>query len=331
MALYLPLDSVTGHPVDVDLLADYLELTAFFAADATARTSDLVNATSLGATEDHVDVDDEMRDGAEELVARAVNRVRTRQNALDTEYPFRLEPGGDVLTCEPDEQSFGQAAYVLCLVLSNLMPMSQILAGSDLHPDDEEVRRLRRYFQYFATAALAAEVQGDAWSFGFPRLDGSGFLDKLKDIWRELRDGRIERQPGAPELPKDDQVDVFAARPHRDRLPGFPLAAAQVATGRNARDKSLKGHLGAFKSRWFGTQPVTDFIPYMVVPFATADDQFVDDVRVMGNVLHRLRVPRRVEEAARLVEKGVTIEGYDRLAEVARWVAEYRNRAGAAA
>ena len=131
--------------------------------------------------------------------------------------------------------------------------------------------------------------------------------------------------------PQDDQVDVFVARMHPDNLPGFLLAVAQVATGANWRQKSLKGHLGAFKSRWFGTQPVTDFIPYMVVPFATADTQFVDDVRVMGNVLHRLRVPRRVDEAARLVEEGVTIEGYDRLAEVTRWVSGYRRRTGAAA
>lgn len=69
----------------------------------------------------------------------------------------------------------------------------------------------------------------------------------------------------------------------------------------------------------------------MVVPFATDDQQFVDDVRLMGNVLHRLRVPRRVEEAGRLLETGVAIEGYDRLADVARWVADYRHRAGAAA
>ena len=89
--------------------------------------------------------------------------------------------------------------------------------------------------------------------------------------------------------------------------------------------------MSAFKSRWFRTQPVTDFMAYMIVPFATADDRFVDDVRVMGNVLHRLRVPRRVAEAGRLVEAGMTIEGYDRLVEVARWVADYRNRAGAAA
>ena len=125
-------------------------------------------------------------------------------------------------------------------------------------------------------------------------------------------------------------MDVFAARTHCDGLPGFLLAAAQVATGVRWRDKSLKGHLGAFRSRWFSTQPTTCFIPYMIVPFATEDSRFLDDVRVMGNVLHRLRVPRRVAEAAQLAEAGVRIEGYDRLPDVARWVGDYRNRARAA-
>ena len=188
-----------------------------------------------------------------------------------------------------------------------------------------------QYFQYFATAALAAEVQGGAWSFGFPRPDGSGFIDELERIWRGLGDGRVEVQAGAPRWPKDDRVDVFAARPHPDGLPGFPLAAAQVATGRDAKDKSLKGHLGVFKSRWFRPQPVTEFVAYVIVPFAKGDEQFVDDVRVMGNVLHRLRVPRRVAEAGRLVEAGVTVEGYDRLAAAVQWVADYRRRAEIAA
>ena len=74
---------------------------------------------------------------------------------------------------------------------------------------------------------------------------------------------------------------------------------------------------------------MTDFIAYMIMPFATLDDQFVDDVRALGNVLHRLRVPRRVAEADQLVEAGVMIEGYDRLAEAAQWVTNYRGRAGA--
>ena len=331
MALYLPTDAVSGTPIDVDLAADYLELTAFFAEDSAARTSTLANAASLAAAEDHADIEREMEYGEEEIVSGTVYRIQKRGDALGTAYPFRLDARGDELACEWVAGSFGQTAYVLSLVLSNLRSVSPVLGGSDLHPDEAEVRQLRDYFQYFATAALAAEVQGDAWSFGFPRPDGSPFLEKLEQIWLKLGDGCVKAQTGAPLQPKDDRIDVFAARPYSDRLPGFPLAAAQVATGANAREKSLKGHLSAFKGRWFRTQPVTDFIPYMIVPFATDDEQFVDDVRVMGNILHRLRVPRRVAEAARLAEAGVAIEGYDRLAEVAHWVADYRGRARAAA
>lgn len=35
MALYLPTDSVSHAPIDLDLAADYLELTAVLAADST--------------------------------------------------------------------------------------------------------------------------------------------------------------------------------------------------------------------------------------------------------------------------------------------------------
>lgn len=331
-ALYLPADAVTGASRDVDLAADYLELSAFFAADGAVQTSDLANAVSLAAAGDHADLQEEMSEGEEEIVSSVVSRIQTRHEALDAAYPFTFDNRGDVLACELNENSFGHTAYVLSLVLSNLRAMSPVFGDSDLHPEDAEVRRLRQFFQYFATSALAAEIQGDAWSFGYPRLDGSPFLEKLEEIWAHLRDGRVGPQPGAPRQPKDDRVDVLAARRHRDGLPGFPLAAAQVATGADAREKSLRGHLCAFRRRWFKEPPETDFMPpYMIVPFAMADDRFVDYVRVMGNVLHRLRVPQRVEEAARLVETGVVVEGYDRLAEAARWVMNYRDRARAAA
>ena len=315
-ALYLPLDEMTS-----DVAADFLEFSAFFSNDAMAFTSDLTNGPSIATAEEN---------GEEELVSSTVNRIKTRQRVLDSEYPFNLDRDGNILTCTLDERSVGQAAYILSLVLSNLRSVSPILNHSDLHPEEDEVRQLREYFQYFATAALAAEIQGHAWSFGFPRPDRSPFLEKLKQIWGKLGDGYVETQTGAPSKPKDDQIDVFAARLLPDRLPGFLLAAAQVATGRDMRDKSLKGHLGAFKKRWFSMQPVTEFIAYMIVPFATADKQFVDDVRTLGNILHRLRVPRRVAEAGRLVEDDVTIEGYDRLPEAVRWVTDYRSRMRAA-
>lgn len=329
--LYLPIDVVTGSSIDFDRAADFLELSAFFADNSMVLTSDLANGVSIGAAEDHTDLEDEMRNGEEELVSGTVNRIDSRKHALCSAYPYCLDSSGDSLKYVLNEDSIGQAAYILSLVLSNLRSMSPVLNGSDLHPEEEEVRRLRRFFQYFATAALAAEIQGRAWSFGFPRPDGSPFLRKLQQIWQKLGDGQVEAQTGAPHQAKDDQVDVFAARTHRDGLPGFLLAAAQVATGRDAKGKSLIGHLSAFKSRWFANQPVTEFIPYMIVPFVCTKDQFVDDVRVLGNVLHRLRVPLRVEEAEGLVQTGLMIEGYDQLAEALQWVVEYRARARIAA
>ena len=327
-SVYLPIDEVTGKSMDFDRAADVLELSAYFANDSTVLTNDLASQAEIGAATDHAHLDEEIRDGGEQLAEGTVSRIEERQRILGpAAYPFEFDADGDVLACKLDRESVGHAAYILSLLLSNLRAVSPTLGSSKLHPDDGEVRQLREFFQYFATAALASEIQGSAWSFGFPRPDGTGFLEKLTEIWEVLADGVVEPQPGAPEQPKDDRVDVFAGRPHPDGLPGFPLAAAQVATGAGARDKSLKGHLGAFKSRWFGRPPVTEFLIYMVVPFAKDGNQFIDDVRVMGNVLHRLRVPRRAAEASRLVEAGETIEGYDRLAVAAQWLACYPGRA----
>ena len=282
------------------------------------------------------DLDAELSNSEDNLVASTVERIKERHKVLNeakvnevkvTAYPFELDIDGDVLTCTLDPESLGHTAYMLSLVLSNLRALSPILDNSSLHPKENEVAELRAFFQYVATAALASEIQGCAWSFGFPRPDSSGFISKLKKIWEILGDGSVEPQPGAPTRPKDDQVDVFAARCHPDGLPGFLLAVAQVATGKDARNKSITGHLGKFKSRWFRTQPVTSFIPYMIMPFTADKDQFLDDVRDGQNVLHRLRVPRRVVEAKHLVQAGERIEGYDRLAEAAEWIDGYRQRA----
>lgn len=328
-SLYLPLDEVKKQPGNFDLTADYLELTAFFAKNSIALVSDLTDQTEIGAADDHADLDEEMQSGEneEDLVWRTVKRIKDRRKTLSASaYPFNLDERGEVLTCNLDRDSFGHAAYILSLVLSNLRAVSPVLGESCLHPDEQEVKRLREFFQYFATAALASEIHGRAWSFGSPRPDGSGFIQKLTEIWEKLGDGRVSQQAWAPTKPKDDQIDVFAARLHPDGLPGFLLAVAQVATGKNAGRKSLKGHLSSFKHQWFEPQPVTEFLPYMIVPFALSKDKCFRWVSDMGNVLHRLRVPRRVAEATELVKAGETIEGYDRLAEAVQWIASYQDR-----
>lgn len=327
-SVYLPSDEFSGiRPPDLDLAADYLELRAAFSATAQSFSEDIVDALEQTADREYDDVDAEIRE-REDIAAGAVARMSSRKRVLATAYPFEIDSRGDTILFTADQPSLGQAAYLVSLLLSNLRPLSPLLNGSPLHPSDPQVRDLRQFFQYFATAAIAAEVGGPAWSFGFPRPDGSGFVKKLSDIWATLKDGNVKADPSAPTAPKDDQVDVFAWRAQKDGLPGFLLAAAQVATGRNWKDKSIKSHVSnVFPTRWFDRPPVTQMVAYHVVPFARPDEQFRDDILVLGNVLHRLRVPPRVIEATRLARHGLRIEAFERLEDAATWVRVYVERA----
>lgn len=334
----LPSDVVGSKP-DLDRAADFLELAAFFSRDGRALSSKLADSVTDESERDNdrsnLEDDEpskgdklsaEMDSDESELVDRAIQQISSRHEVLGSAYPFRTEDDGNVVRFDMTDNSFGQVAYVFCLILSDISARPPAL-GAELLPNEEIKRKLRQYFQFFATAALAAEINGRAWSFGFPRLDHSGFIGKLKAIWKIINDGDIERKEGASMYPKDDKIDVFAARIPDDEMPGFLFAAAQVTTGREMDEKSLRNHLRVFKSRWFRTEPVTVMIPYMIVPFVFSRERFVDHVRVVGNLLHRLRVPIRVSEAKHLVEMGIDIEGYSYLRSAAQWLLDYRSEA----
>ena len=333
-APYLPPDefdlAVTADmdlPVDMDLAADFLELKALLSRDGQCFSDDIVGALELTAEREYADVDEEIRN-REEIASLAVARMSCRKRVLDGSYPFDIDDDGSVISFTGEEHHLGHTAYLVSLVLSNLKSVSPLLGDPDLHPTQEEVNRLRQLFQYLATAAIAAEVGGPAWSFGFPRPDGSGFLTKLSEIWRSLKDGKVEADTSAPSSPKDDQIDIFAWREQRDGLPGFLLIAAQVATGRDWKAKSIRGHVAnAFPNRWFNPTPATTMVPYHVIPFARPDEEFRDDALVLGNVLHRLRVPTRVQEATALVARGVAVEAYDMLASASECIHAYAQRA----
>ena len=159
--LCLPVDEVIGASMNSDRAADFLELSALFATDSSAPTSALANQAEIGAAEEYADLDEEMQAGDEEIVSCTVTRIEGRQRALGSSaYPFDLDFGGDVLTCNLTQGSVGHAAYISSLVLSNLRALSPILDSSRLHPNEEEVKRLRKYFQYFATAARAIVKSG---------------------------------------------------------------------------------------------------------------------------------------------------------------------------
>ena len=330
-ALYLPLDEFIGDGThNLDLAADYLELKAAFSEDNQSLSQDIVSASELGAESEFPDVDGEMTI-REEIAASAVARMKSRKRVLKTSYPFDFDELGSVIYFTNEEISLGQTAYLLSLILSNLSTLTPLLSGFSMHPTDHEVRCLRQHFQYFATTAIAGEIGGPAWSFGFPRPDGSGFKDKLTEIWNVLKDGSVNFSPSAPKSPKDDKVDIFAWREQKDGLPGFLLVAAQVATGKDWKNKSIEYHVNkVFFNRWFGPSPATTALVYHVIPFARSDDEFRDDVLCVGNVLHRIRVPHRVEDAIALIQNDVAVEAFDKLDSAADWIRLYLEQARAA-
>ncbi len=70
---------------------------------------------------------------------------------------------------------------------------------------------------------------------------------------------------------------------------------------------------------------------YHIIPFTRPDEVFFDDCRILGNVLHRLRVPYLVAESERLHDRGVIIEAFEQLAEAVKWVKAYATRGAPAA
>ena len=322
--VYLPADEFGGtSPPDLDLAADYLELKAALSSVGQSYSSDIANALEMAAEGEYKDVHEEI-ERREAVATGAITRIGLRHRALGKAYPFSADERGSTVSFLAETPDLGQAAYLVSLLLSNLRAITPLLDGSEIHPSEVQVKALREYFQYFATAALAAEVGGPAWSFGFPRPDGSGFFGKLSEIWSVLKDGTVHSDPSSPASPKDDKVDVFAWREQSDGLPGFLLAVAQVATGGDWKEKSIKSHVkDVFQKRWFSPSPVTEMVAYHVVPFARPDEIFRDDVLVLGNVLHRIRVPKRVLEAEALRAQGFAIEAFDQLQAAADWIASY--------
>lgn len=322
-SVYLPREHVSGSQPDLDVAADYLELKAVLSEDKFSLSQDIVDAMELSSDFDFEDVTTEIEE-RERVVTDTVGRMQSRKDILQTSYPFNLDAHGETISFAPEQLNVAHTAYLVSLLLSNLRAVSQLLNDYDKYPSESDVRALREYFQYIATAAIAGEIGGRAWSFGFPRPDHSGFLEKLTEIWSILKDGRIEPDESAPTSPKDDGVDVFGCQEPKDGLPGFLLVAAQVATGKNWQEKSILYQINdRFTSRWFGRQPATKMIAYHVIPFARPDNTFRDDVLTVGNLLHRLRVPNRVLKAEKLVQDNVEIEGFNKLEEASGWVKNY--------
>jgi hypothetical protein len=324
---YVPQDELVGKTPNLDLAADVMELSAFYAKTGVTLLSGLTNTLDIGQDE-YTNVNSAVvtREG---LLNGVVAVLESRSRELGSAYPFELDGTGSSLKFL-EVGSWGKILYVISLILSHLPASTAVLEQAGLTPSAQEIVSLRRWFQYCSTASTAAEVGGHAWAFGWPRPDQSGFLDKLREIWEVLNDGEVRSSPpaGSPKSPKDDEVDIIAARRRTDGLVGFPILLAQVASGENWKAKSLRTAAEKmFFPEWFSMTPASQVLVYQVIPFTAERTTDRRDTRMLGHIMHRLRVCSRAEEARRMIEidQSLKIEGSDAFVQASDWMSKYRS------
>lgn len=265
-------------------LADWLELESTCAPDGAASVFS-VNSDSLIDPDEEPDEVDEVDRERDERIARLITEVEQRRAALGDAYPFSVSADGAffhrALTLD-----VGALVYMFCLLASHGR------AGGLLHEADivlmNEVPDL---LQACATWAAAGFEQGPSYALGIDPSPAS-FLAKLATIYAAFGDGvpvtSIPR--GAPAQVKDDGVDVIAWRAMPDRHAPADYLMAQVASGRNWIDKSVKKVIDRFHCTWFSQPPARTGRPAMVIPFCIDPENEDDEADQQALAVQRRRI-----------------------------------------
>lgn len=280
------------------LLADWIELQAI--RDLSRKSIGSVLSNPLDIADDLFSEDLEVWDEQakefvdesildekrEELVDAAFEEIIFRQQTLGVCYPFEIDPrqatiqfNGAVLA-----SNVGALVYTTCLMVS-AMRTEQIEITAE---HEGLIEDLAEIFQICACLAAGGFTGGQVVSFGFPRPDGTGFLEALRTTYTRFRSGKVK--PAVPigisPFVKDYGVDVIAWRDQPDGLPGKLYLLGQCASGKNWLGKALKGDIEGFHGTWFDEQPATICLPSMFIPFVSYSEQnesgnfaFVDGIR----------------------------------------------------
>jgi len=250
-------------------LADWLELEALCAESGAASVFSINSDSVLDSDVECEEIDEEDRQ-REQRIARVVTEVERRRATLGDAYPFSMSDDGGELRLAPT-LNVGAYIYLLCLLASHGRS-GGFLGNSDVVPMNEVPDLL----QACATWSAAGFEQGPSYALGLDPSPAS-FLAKLATIYTALGDGTpVTAVPrGAPTQVKDDGVDVIAWRAMPDRRAPAEYLMAQVASGRNWVDKSVKKVIDRFHATWFMQPPARRIRPAMVIPFCI--DGGIDD------------------------------------------------------
>lgn len=315
--------------LDDDDLVDWLEFAALFDEYGVARVDALLG--SLAELEAAPDDDIGRRDQERErLIERIEAEVSFRQKHLEETYPFDLSASGDELVIHcgwRDEPKL--AFYLVCLVTAHATGSSILRAP----PVDDMLTELRnQIFQVIATLSLAGLYDGPSFSVGWPRQSGEPIVQLLNRAV-EAGAGFTVRNPPSrytPPKEKDGGIDVIAFTLD-GRPPPTLFAFGQTASGRNWEDKPVSERARIFTDAYIQDHMTGNVAHVTLVPFRVLDDSRWHLMSKLHRaILERSRLPLRAWQGLRLSEKGVPVDGADRIADVRAWLDGYYAYAQAA-
>ena len=306
----------------VDILVDWLELTAFFDQFQRARVDDIANSNRTQEETQEDDFgnagrhDDQLREAIE-------HEVDARAKALQAAYPFELDGTGEELQLIRAVDDPRASFYLLCLIASHVT-RSPLLREP---PDDALVNRMRnRVFQVLGTLAVAGMVQGPAVSVGYPRETKETILDVLARA-EDWGDGLSPRnKPGRHAAPraKDGGVDVIGW-PTSDRPPPPMVVFGQLASGQNWIEKPMTIEFDNFMNDFFEDRGTGQHMFATLIPFRVFDELAFQRASVVHrSICDRHRAPLYALNAIGLRDRGVPLDEIDNVGQIVAWLQEYR-------
>jgi hypothetical protein len=120
-------------------------------------------------------------------------------------------------------------------------------------------------------------------------------------VYHHFGEGEVVNEPrvGASPMVKDEEIDVIAWKPRKDKAAGTFYLLGQVASGSNWEAKSIKGDpIAYFHRTWFTRTPASEPLPSIFIPQAvlpTGDGGRKDRIDLQtakfGFILDRLVLP----------------------------------------
>jgi hypothetical protein len=320
-------NAVSTPPLDAGpaVLADWLELTAFFDPKTRARLDDIDDSFKIQDQEAAND-DGEADAIKEDRRAQIEAEITERAEHLADAYPFTLSADGEELSLKPRQELGNAAFYMLCLIFSHAT-RSPILERAPSARALAQARR--RHFQILSTLAVAGHIGGPALSFGWPRKSGETIVQAIQRACLLSGVGTARNPPGpvASKFAKDGGIDVIAWRPGINQAPPpAEMCFGQAASGHGWQDKNALDVIPDFYESFYLDRPQTNRVGVTIIPFRLQPQDHIVYGHRHGHILDRLRTPRAALEGLRLAsELGVVVDDADDVGLLGRWVLSYRS------